>query len=155
MRRFILTSPAINPAILVLQEAGSRHDEAFVLLGGTLGGNGQTLEFTSCYVPDQTPYNTPEGLMVEVTGTALHDANLELHRRGEIMAGQIHTHPTHAYHSQLDDALPLVTLLGGLSIVIPDFAARGTESLDRWACYRLIGPGVWRTARKGEFEYRI
>jgi len=154
VRRFVLTSSAINPAMIALKEAGARCDEAFALLGGTLSQDGEALEFTSCFVPEQTPYRTPDGVMVEVSGSALHRANLEFYRRGEIMAGQVHSHPSDAYHSQLDDALPLVTLLGALSVVIPDFAAAGTASLDRWACYRLIGPSAWRAMKGEELEYR-
>lgn len=154
VRRFILTDSVLDPAVHAMQDAGVQHDEAFVLLGGSLCRSGEALNFTSCYMPEQTPCGTPSGLMVEVSGSALHKANLEFHGRGEIMAGQMHSHPTDAYHSQLDDALPLVTLLGALSIVVPDFAEGGTSSIERWASYRLTGPGAWRPVRGGEVEYR-
>lgn len=155
VRLLIITDRAIDPALLALQEAGAHQNEAFALLGGILYEDQQSFEFTSCYIPDQTSFQTEDGLHVEVPGSALHRANLEFHHRGELMAGQVHSHPTDAFHSSLDDALPLVTLLGALSIVVPDFAADGISSIHRWAFYRLIGVREWRLTREDEVEYRI
>jgi hypothetical protein len=59
------------------------------------------------------------------------------------LGGQIHSHPTSAYHSDTDDHFPLVTLVGALSIVIPDFALHAPDDKDDWALYRLRGYGEW------------
>jgi hypothetical protein len=45
---------------------------------------------------------------------------------------QVHTHPNEAFHSASDDKWPIVSQVGFISIVIPDFAS-GKASLD----------GVW------------
>ena len=37
----------------------------------------------------------------------------------------------------------MVTLIGGLSGVVPDFGDGGIERLADWAWYRLSGPGEW------------
>ncbi len=37
----------------------------------------------------------------------------------------------------------MVTLLGGLSGVVPDFGEGGVERLEDWAWYRLSGLGEW------------
>ena len=87
-----------------------------------------------------------------MSGRALHSANIAFYRRGEIMAGQVHTHPTDAFHSPVDDHFPLVTLLGALSIVMPDFAGAGISSLKRWAFYRLTGSGTWKPALAREWS---
>ena len=52
------------------------------------------------------------------------------------LIAQVHTHPTEAYHSETDDAFPIVTTEGALSLVIPNFA-NGPANLTQYACYRL------------------
>ena len=61
---------------------------------------------------------------------------------GETLGGQAHSHPTDAYHSDTDDHLALVTLLGAISLVVPDFAARRQPSAD-WFWARLVGAQHW------------
>ena len=61
----------------------------------------------------------------------------------QLLAGQVHSHPTDAYHSEVDDHNPLVTLLGSLSLVVPHFARAGRADVLDWAWYRLVGLGRW------------
>ena len=58
------------------------------------------------------------------------------------LIGQIHTHPTDAYHSDTDDTYPIATTLGAISVVIPYFA-RQPFALSRCAVYRLIAGRGW------------
>jgi hypothetical protein len=58
------------------------------------------------------------------------------------LIAQLHSHPTEAYHSDTDDAFPIATTVGSLSIVIPDYA-REPFSLIRSAVYRLIPDHGW------------
>jgi hypothetical protein len=58
------------------------------------------------------------------------------------LLAQIHSHPAEAYHSDTDDAFPIATAAGSLSLVIPDFAAR-PFALPECAVYRLSATGVW------------
>jgi proteasome lid subunit RPN8/RPN11 len=94
-------------------------------------------------VPGQQSFSTPDGLLVTVPGDALFNVNKLLHERGEILAAQVHTHPSSAYHSETDDHYPMVTLLGSLSIVIPDFARNAPSDIAAWAWYRLKEYSVW------------
>lgn len=55
---------------------------------------------------------------------------LRLATRGEGVRAQVHTHPGSAFHSDTDDAWPIVHLEGFLSLVIPDFAM-GPITLER------------------------
>lgn len=55
---------------------------------------------------------------------------------------QVHTHPGEAFHSASDDKWPIVSQVGFLSIVIPDFAI-GDPSLDRAWVGRLQTDGKW------------
>jgi hypothetical protein len=91
---------------------------------------------------------TQNGLLVMVEGAALFQVNKSVHERGEILAAQVHSHPTAAYHSPTDDTFPLVTLVGALSVVIPDFARNAPADFDRWAWYRLSRRTRWEPASK-------
>lgn len=132
------------PTLRFLAQKGRAGHEGFVVWGGRHLDE-RTLEFTSCYVPAQTAHKTADGLLVVVDGEALFKMNRAFYLRGEIAAGQVHTHPTDAYHSSTDDHFPLVTLRGALSLVIPDFARAGMDGLKQWAWYRLRDQGVWET----------
>jgi len=141
VRRFVIPGALMDNTVAVLAAAGRDGHEAFVVRGGTCDGN--TLEYRSHLVPTQTAHTTPEGLLVTVAGESLFQVNREFHRRGELLAGQVHSHPTDAFHSGTDDHFPLVTLLGSLSVVLPDFARAGTSAMRDWAWYRLVGVGMW------------
>lgn len=141
--RFVVPRAAVlEPTVAALRSAGLRGEEAFVVWAGVVEDD-TAVRFTRCLVPEQTPSRTPDGLLVTVGAAALNTINRDCHSAGELMAGQVHTHPTLAYHSGTDDHYPLVTLLGALSVVLPDFAAGGTRRMRDWAFYRLAGPARW------------
>lgn len=141
LRRFVIPSAVIETTLDVLARAGRKGHEAFVVWGGSVQDD--ALTFTSALVPEQTAHRTPDGLLVTVTGQALFAVNQGLWRRGELLAAQVHSHPTDAYHSDTDDCFPLATLLGALSVVVPDFARGGRDGICDWAWYRLHGVGLW------------
>ena len=58
------------------------------------------------------------------------------------LIAQLHSHPGEAYHSELDDELPIATTAGCLSLVVPDFA-REPFALRRCAVYRLMPGKGW------------
>ncbi len=142
VRDFIIPFKIVDKALEPLQEAGRHGYEAFVLLGGRVVG-GNSFEFSSAYFPEQRTSRGAEGLLVVVDGEALFRVNRAFYKRGLTLGAQIHSHPTNAYHSATDDSYPLVTLLGGLSAVVPDFGEGGRDRLDEWAWYRLVGAGQW------------
>lgn len=145
VRELQIPNMVLVPTLRFLAEKGQQGHEGFVVWGGRRIDE-EALQFTSCYVPEQTAHKTPEGLLVVVDGEALFRMNRAFYERGEIAAGQVHTHPTEAYHSSTDDHFPLVTLRGALSLVVPDFAKDGRAGMDRWAWYRLREHGQWDPA---------
>jgi hypothetical protein len=145
VRELQIPNNVLDPTLGFLADKGQQSEEGFVVWGGRRIDE-ETLQFTSCYVPDQTAHATADGLLVVVDGEALFRMNRAFYERGEIAAGQVHTHPTDAYHSSTDDHFPLVTLRGALSLVIPDFARDGRAAMDRWAWYRLREHGRWDPA---------
>jgi hypothetical protein len=151
VRRFAIPRKIIDSTLLVLQQAGDAGSEAFVVWGGT--PDGEELEFKSMLVPAQTGHQTRNGLLVTVNGEALFQVNKELFDRGEVLAAQVHSHPTAAFHSDTDDCFSLVTLVGALSIVVPYFGHNGLADLGDWAWYRLAGEGRWaRLHRRDRVE---
>lgn len=143
VKQFVLPARVIDLTVGTLQDIGQKGFEAFVLWGGRVDSGGSRCRFESAYCPQQRTTQSESGLLVEVGGEALFQANRAFFERREILAAQVHSHPTDAYHSEVDDHFPLMTLVGGLSVVIPDFAAGGREGLDDWAWYRLVSLGRW------------
>ena len=88
-----------------------------------------------------------------VSGEALFKVNKILYERDEILGGQVHTHPTSAFHSSTDDHYPLVTLLGALSLVLPDFARHAPNDIAMWAWYRMTDYGRWLPAKNTEVSF--
>lgn len=142
-RHFTIPRVVLTQTITTLADAGRRSEEAFVVWGATVERDGAEVVFHSALVPAQTAHKTPSGLLVTVDGDALFAINRTLYARGQILAAQVHAHPTGAYHSDTDDCFSLVTLTGSLSIVVPDFARAGLTDMHRWAWYRLTGQARW------------
>ena len=138
---FVVRSPLLEATLDVLREAGDRGCEAFVVWGATIDSG--VVHFGTMLVPDQVAHRTDDGLLVTVNGDALFQINKALYDRGEILAAQVHSHPTVAFHSDTDDCCSLVTLTGALSLVVPDFGRDGLDGLDGWAWFRLVGQGKW------------
>ena len=94
----------------------------------------------SVHVPRQTSYKLQTGLCVRVDGSELHRLNVWLYEAAEVIGVQVHSHPGDAYHSETDDAYPIATLEGSLSLVLPYFGRDGFISNDI-AAYRLFQGG--------------
>lgn len=138
IRRFIVPSELVDEADRLLREAGAGGMERFVLLSGVVTDD--TFQVQTLHAPKQTAYKLSSGLCVRVDGSELHRLNVWLYENSERLAIQVHSHPTEAYHSDTDDAFPMVTTRGGLSLVVPDFAQRGLRGSGT-ALYRLTGQG--------------
>jgi len=92
--------------------------------------------------------------MVVVDGPELHRINVWLYEHEMTLIAQIHSHPTDAYHSETDDAIPIITTPGGLSLVVPDFA-RGPADLTTYAIFRLSESGDWKELASDVSELTI
>lgn len=143
VRRFQLPRDLAEQCTETMRAHGRKGAEVFVALTATVIDDGRTVAFRRALVPEQTCYSSPEGLLVKIDGEAIFALNRECFEAGELLAGQIHAHPDRAYHSAADDKLALIRLPGGLSIVVPHFAA-GPLQPRRWSVNRLGEDGVWR-----------
>lgn len=98
-------------------------------------------------VPEQRASRTRLGVCVEVTRAGqlqLADAL----GTGELFVARIHSHPGEAFHSAGDDANPVLTHVGALSIVVPYFGLGLRRGLGACAVLRYDGVG-WRDLPPG------
>jgi hypothetical protein len=121
-----------------LRRAGCDGCELFVLWSGRQ--DGERCEVLDGHVPRQTSFKTKDGLLVRVDGAALHKLNTWLYENGQTLIAQLHAHPEDAFHSDTDDTYPIVTQLGGLSLVAANFCREGLIS-DSTAAFRLREDG--------------
>lgn len=121
-------------------DVGRRGEEGIALWAGTL--DGKTFRVSRTVIPAQSALRAGGGICAVVDGAELHRINVWLYENGLKLVAQLHSHPSEAYHSDTDDAYPIVTAVGGVSIVIPDFGW-GPFSLDRCAVYRLAAGAGW------------
>ena len=139
IERFRVGEAAIRETEEAIRSAGRDGYELFVVWSGTCDGRIFTVD--RVHVPRQVSYKLDNGLCVEVDGPELHRLNVWLFEAQQVIGVQIHSHPTAAYHSETDDAYPIATLDGSLSVVLPLFGREGFEA-SGIAAYRL-DRGIW------------
>jgi len=140
VKRFRIDSTALTHAYEFMAEVGRRGHEGLAFLVGTVMG--EEAHLLHSYVPEQKAIRTRSGLLVQVESEALHRFNQELFKAGMRFIAQIHSHGEHAYHSDTDDAYSIVSVLGGLSLVVPHFAVLPFD-METCAAYRLTRTG-WK-----------
>ena len=138
--RFRVPASAICETVKAIQTAGQDGYELFVIWSGHRADDVFTVD--DVHIPDQASYKFDAGLCVRVDGAELHRLNVWFYEAQQVIGVQVHSHPTRAYHSATDDAYPIATLEGSLSIVFPFFGRDGWESRGI-AAYRLE-QGFWR-----------
>jgi hypothetical protein len=143
VQRFVVPGDIVARTERSLRGAGADGYELFVFWTGLLEGDAFTVR--SGHLPRQTSSRTEHGLLVRVEGEALHKLNVWLYEHDELLGAQVHAHPDDAYHSETDDAFPIVTIQGGLSLVVPDFCRAGL--LTGSAAYRLT-PAGWTESER-------
>jgi hypothetical protein len=90
---------------------------------------------------------------------ALGHVNVEVPREGqmdlalalgpdELYVARIHSHPGDAFHSAADDANPIISFEGGISIVVPFFGLGLRRGLDACAVYQFHDGG-WVELKAG------
>lgn len=123
-----------------LNQAGRRGVEGVALWAGV--ENVQEFNVTEVIIPKQTAFQLEQGLCYVVAEDELHRINVRLFETNLRLIAQVHSHPEHAYHSETDDLYSIVTKLGCISVVVPNFAS-GEVSLTSWAVFRLTARHTW------------
>lgn len=141
IREIKIKMAIIERTIDLLQDAGTKGVEGIALWVGMT--NGSSFEVKDLIFPRQSGLITKDGLLVVVEADELYRINRWLFDHDMIAIAQLHTHAEEAYHSLTDDSFPIVTALGGFSIVVPEFASRRFHFSD-CAVYRL-GMNGWHS----------
>jgi len=98
--------------------------------------DGEDFVVTETVIPEQRGISSDDGLLYVVGEAELRRFNCWLYENQLRLVAQLHSHPRSAYHSETDDEYPIMTTLGGYSLVIPDFGA-GSPLLSNCAIFRL------------------
>lgn len=141
--KIYITQSVIPQTISWLREAGDRRQEAFVLWAGVFRSPREFL-VASAICPDQTAFATQMGIGVHISGEEIFRVSRWLYDNQQVLLAQVHSHPTHAFHSKTDDLFPMVTAVGQFSIVVPHFARGNIVDLSSCAVFRLDSDGEWR-----------
>jgi hypothetical protein len=140
VKTIIVPRAMVAEAHAHLRRVGRAGFEGFALWAGVSAG--QSFTVLQTVIPTQKGIKAEKGVCVRVESEELHRINVWLYEHGYTLIAQIHSHPTDAYHSETDDEYPIVTTLGGISIVVPDFAQR-SFMLEECAVYRLMPADGW------------
>lgn len=110
-----INSKVIESTLAFLKQVG--HVECVVLW--LAKKQGSFLNVQTVYLPQQVAdydyFHIPQESMAKLFAY--------LRQTRFVVAAQVHTHPGHAYHSSADDKWAIIRHVGGLSLVIPKFAA--------------------------------
>lgn len=152
LRNYVIPREVLDATGAFLQARGLKAVEAVVVwIGRVLDDT--TAEITDAYVPEQIAHKSEYGVSVEVTQEGLTRLISSL-EPGTFVLCRVHSHPSEAYHSNLDDMNMLISHQGAISIVVPDFA-RGTISLDVCSVNELVHDRGWRELGRSEVAARF
>lgn len=140
IQKVYIPKKSIEEVYVHIRSAGEKGVEGVALFAGQK--NNSIFEIKTALIPRQKAFNHEGGLLYTVDGEELHRINVWLYKNKLSIIAQIHSHPSKAYHSDTDDKYPIVTTIGGISIVVPDFGF-GQISVSAWAVYRLNTNRIW------------
>jgi len=140
---FLVSREALNATGDALRRAGKDGFELIILWSGI--SSGPTFTVMNIHAPRQYAIRADVGALAQVPGEELHRLNVWLLDRRQVIGAQVHSHPGEAYHSNTDNEFAIVTLLGGLSIVVPHFGLDGVRGPGS-AAFRLAADG-WQEVR--------
>lgn len=130
----VLTSRVIDDAQIFFEDRGT-----FGLEGTAMIKASETLDLV---VPRQNARRDAYGhVNVEVPREGQMELALAL-GPDDLYVARIHSHPGDAFHSPADDANPVISFEGGLSIVVPFFGLGLRRGLDACAVFLFHG-GQW------------
>jgi len=138
--RFFVPQHVVELSQPLLAEPGLEGYEAVVVWVGRIRGD-KSVEIVEVIRPAQIAKRSSIGCSVEIPPDALTDLIRVLEERCFITA-RLHTHPTEAYHSELDDTNMLISHVGAISIVVP-FFARDPLVLERCSVNELTRDNGW------------
>ncbi|HET6867213.1 MAG TPA: hypothetical protein VFH80_14935 [Solirubrobacteraceae bacterium] len=125
LRHYTLSRAMLERTADFLRRRGEKGLEATVVWLGRMVDETHA-EILQVYAPEQIGYASDEGVAVEVTQQGLAELIGSL-PPGVFVLARVHSHPSSAYHSSLDDDNMLISHEGAISIVVPYFARDGID----------------------------
>lgn len=150
--QILVPGTLVDQAHTHLREVGTRGLEGQALWAGRC--EGPAFHVSQTLIPAQTGFRTADGVGVYVEAEELHRINVWLYQQQLSLIAQLHSHPGSAYHSDTDDAFPIATTVGSLSIVVPSFAQE-PFALSACAVYRLLPGRGWASLTPAEAQQLI
>lgn len=136
----VLTGKVLKDARTFFEDRGT-----FGLEGTAMVKAGAGLELV---VPRQNAHRDAYGhVNVEVPREGQMDLALAL-GPDDLYVVRIHSHPGDAFHSAADDANPVISFEGGISIVVPFFGLGLRRGLDACAVF-VFHDGAWVELKAG------
>lgn len=136
----------------LLAEPGREGYEAVVVWTGRARGDG-SVDVVDVIRPAQVARRSLVGCSVEIPPEALTEL-IRVLDEGCFIVARLHTHPTEAYHSELDDTNMLISHVGAISIVVP-FFARDRIVLEKCSVNELTRDEGWVELSADEVQERF
>lgn len=143
VNKVLLPESIISETFNVMRKYGRNYQESVCLWIGKKYN--ERFKIMEIIVPIQ------ENSMIDfnVDSDELDRINRLLYQKKSLIIAQIHSHPSSAFHSETDDEFPIITTLGGFSIVIPNFGFISESELNEIKYFRLQIDG-WRKMNNEE-----
>jgi len=122
------------------RQTGEEGYERLALFAGKK--KGLVFTVTNLIFPVQHLTKGPRGVSFYVDGNELERIGEWLYENSCHLMAQVHSHPAEAYHSEADDELAIITGIGGISIVVPDYG-NSDAYFSNSAFYRLLPGSGW------------
>lgn len=133
--KVIIPLKLIQRTLSFLKENGMEGNESHCLWVGK--SKNSSFKINEIIFPKQiiSPYS------FHVSETELDKINRELHNKNLELIAQVHSHPIRAFHSYTDNKFPVMTTVGGFSLVFPYYGHVSGTDLKECAIYRLKRKG--------------
>ena len=136
LHTFRLPSGLLDQTIKPIQAAGNDGYEMLILWLGQCYED--HFKVNEVYIPRQETYKSETGCFYTIDSAEIAELSDKLYRTRQMVGAQVHSHPRGAFHSETDEAYPIATTEGSISIVLPFFGYNGWEA-NGIAVYRLRG----------------
>ena len=120
LRNYIVPQHVVEQTREFLRDRGDQGAEGVVLWLGEIVDD-ETGAVLAAYVPEQVAHSSELGVAVEVTQEGLTRLIAAL-PEGVFVLIRVHSHPSDAFHSDLDNDNMLISHANAISVVVPNFA---------------------------------
>lgn len=148
--KIVLPSPCLNKAYKQMRLAAMQGQPALALFAGVEAHS--VFHIQETIIPRQERLPRPGRVRSRVPEEERQRIRAWLQAHQSELIAQIHSYPSQAFPAAPHHGWPLIHIIGGISIFVPDFAL-GPTSPETWAVYRLAADNKWIGLDKNEICY--